>query len=163
MNSTSWGTGAVHISSPPLPSCAPTFTPEPRRKLTRKTSMHQLCTCLCTVAPLVSLLKTVIRRFFCNNDIVDMTFSQAPARYLNESGLFLQITNGLASDIPHACPETAQQLMDTEGKGTPIRYPALDPFGDQLSFLHIPLGVSILTPLTHGLKRTHAPVDFIAA
>ena len=79
-------------------------------------------------APILFPIHPVVRSFFGDDDIVNMTLSEAGNRLPDERGVLLEIGNRLTPAVSHSRPDTTDQLIDHRRQGPLVRYTPFDPF-----------------------------------
>ena len=106
---------------------------------------------------LFSVLHAVVRRLFCDIDVVRVRLTESGARYLDELPVLLQIGDSLTSAVSHAGADSADELEHGVCKRAFVRNAALDAFRHE--FCRIRLEISVLRALFHGTDRAHAAID----
>src|SRR6266853_4839417 len=78
------------------------------------------------------LLRSVIRRFLRDRDVVHVALAEPGGGDANHLRVALQVRDVLAAAVAHPGTQAADQLVNHRGDAAFVRDAALDAFGDQL-------------------------------
>src|SRR5260370_21315338 len=105
----------------------------------------------------------VVRRFFGDEDVVDVAFPLARLAHADEFRSPAQFHETRGPHVAHSGLHSANQLLDIRSKRSAMRYTALDSFGHERALGNSLLAAAIAHPFAHRAQRAHPAVELVRA
>ena len=102
---------------------------------------------------------TIVRCFFCNMNVMGMTFFKRSCRNLHKSACSLQCLNVFSSAQTHTGTKSSKKLENGVFHITLVSYAAFHPFRYQL--FGITLEITVFGTILHSRDGSHSTVYFI--